>query len=133
MTQPVFLTVGDVVAMHHRAIAVYGGDQGIRDVNLLESSVYVAQSGLAGEYFHANVFEMAAAYLFHVVKNHPFIDGNKRAGVMAAYVFLRLNEYDLVCSQEELTYLVVGIATGTVDKEGAGRFLDANSIPADEM
>ena len=133
MTQPVFLAVGDVVAMHHRAIAVYGGDQGIRDVNLLESSVYVAQSGLAGEYFHASVFEMAAAYLFHIVKNHPFIDGNKRAGVMAAYVFLRLNEYDLVCSQEELTYLVVGVATGTVDKEEAGRFLDANSVPADEM
>ena len=132
MMHPVFLGVSDVVSIHHRAISTYGGERGIRDVNLLESSVYVAQSGSGGSYFHDSLSKMAAAYLFHIVKGHPFIDGNKRAGVMAAYVFLRLNDYDLVCREPDLTALVVGVATGSVDKDEAGRFLEANSFQVAE-
>ena len=74
------------------------------------------QVGFAGEFLHADLFEMAAAYLFHIVKNHPFIDGNKRVGAMSAYVFLRLNGLDLQTSNESFEGLVRAVAEGKADK-----------------
>ena len=85
---PKFLTLDDVIEIHGEMIARYGGSDGIRDKGLLESAVATPQASFGGDYVHTDVFEMAAAYLFHIVKNHPFIDGNKRTGAMAAFVFL---------------------------------------------
>jgi len=77
MTEPEFLTLEDVLLIHDEQIEVYGGIQGIRDPGLLESAVMTAQASFGGEYLHQNIFEMAAAYAFHIAENQPFLDGNK--------------------------------------------------------
>jgi death-on-curing protein len=87
---PVFLTTEEVLVIQADQIRRYGGSEGLRDENLLLSALAMPQSGFGGEYLHGDDFEMAAAYLFHIVMNHPFIDGNKRVGAVAARLFLTL-------------------------------------------
>lgn len=70
---------------------------------------------------------MAAAYLFHITNNHPFIDGNKRTGVQAAYVFLRLNDFEIIATNEEIEKLSRGVAEGRLDKKAVAQFLRDNS------
>jgi death-on-curing protein len=83
-----FLTVEDVESLHDEQLARYGGSAGVRDRGALESAVATPQATFGGEHLHATVFEMAAAYAFHIAQNQPFVDGNKRAGLNAALVFL---------------------------------------------
>lgn len=83
-----FLTVDEVLELHLEQIELFGGSAGARDLNLLESAVAQPSQQFGGEYLHEDVPAMAAAYLFHIVSNHPFIDGNKRTGTDAAIVFL---------------------------------------------
>lgn len=113
---PLFLTLGEIVEIHRDQIARYGGTPGIRDLGLLQSAAAMPHSGSLGEYFHSFPFEMAAAYLFHLVKNHPFFDGNKRVGAVAALVFLELNGRDLRVPEDKLADLVLGVAEGKRDK-----------------
>jgi death-on-curing protein len=89
--EPLFLDIEDVIELHATQLAIYGGGAGLRDRGLLESAVVQPQLFFDGEFAHPGLFEMAAAYLFHIVSNHPFVDGNKRAGVLAALVFLDVN------------------------------------------
>jgi death-on-curing protein len=86
--EPVFLTLDEVLEIHTQQIELYGGSHGLRDPGALESAVAMPQSTFGGEYLHASIHMMAAAYLFHITQNHPFIDGNKRAGANAAITFL---------------------------------------------
>jgi death-on-curing family protein len=86
-----FLTVEVVIALHQRQLERFGGGAGLRDRGLVESAVAQPQASFGGTYVHEGLFAMAAAYLFHIVSNHPFVDGNKRAGLLAAQVFLDLN------------------------------------------
>jgi death on curing protein len=116
METPIFLTVAEVIALHEIQLAEFGGSPGLRDAGLLESAVAMPQSGFGEEYAHCDVFEMAAAYLFHLVKNHPFVDGNKRVGYHAAYVFLRLNQVRLLLSQQAAYDLVIATAEGRASK-----------------
>jgi death-on-curing protein len=111
-----FLSTDEVLAIHRDQVARYGGAGTLRDPGLLDSALAVPQAGFGGEYLHSDLFEMAAAYLFHIVKNHPFTDGNKRAGAVAARVFLRLNGWDVPLSEAELYDLVIGVAEGRTDK-----------------
>ena len=120
---PVFLSVDDVLQIHGDQIEKYGGSLGVRDMGLLESALAVPQSGIGGQYFHEDVVEMAAAYLFHIVKNHPFIDGNKRVGTMAAYTFLGLNGQDLDAPPPTFEKLVLSVADGKTDKATVTVFL----------
>ena len=90
-----FLQVSDVLLLHSDQIDLYGGEHGLRDAGLLESAVAQPQAAAGGAYLHSDVFEMAAAYLFHIVQNHPFLDGNKRTGAVAALVFLDLNGIEI--------------------------------------
>ena len=90
---PTFLTLDEVIEIHREMINRYGGSDGIRDKGLLESAVSTPQASFGDQFLHSDIFHMAGAYLFHIVKNHPFIDGNKRTGAMAAFVFLKLNHY----------------------------------------
>lgn len=92
---PEFLQISDVLSLHADQVERYGGKSGVRDMKLLESALAQPQTRFGGNYLHEFPFEMAAAYLFHIVKNHPFVDGNKRAGVVAALVFLDFNGIDL--------------------------------------
>jgi death on curing protein len=121
--EPVFLTLSDVLDIHTDQIRRYGGSPEIRDVGLLESALGMPMAGFGGEYLHSDIFEMAAAYLYHIVSNHPFMDGNKRTGAVSAMVFLILNGYQLECLEEELEQLVLGIAKGLHPKHTAADFL----------
>jgi death-on-curing protein len=78
MDHPLFLTMDEILNLHSSRIALYGGSDGVRDIALLQSAIAMPDSGFGGEFFHSDLPAMAAAYLFHIVCNHPFIDGNTR-------------------------------------------------------
>lgn len=120
---PVFLSFGEVLEIHQDQLARYGGAVGIRDIELLKSVLGMPCATYAGEYLHTDLFEMAAAYLFHLVKNHPFIDGNKRVGAVCAVIFLLLNGYELDASEDEFANMVLAVATCKMDKSQAAVFL----------
>ncbi len=125
---PNFLSVPRVLKIHEKVVLVYGGETGLRDSRLLESAVFMPQSGMGGEYFHEDIFAMAAAYLYHIVQNHPFVDGNKRTGIAAALLFLKRNGFNVPCNDDALTDMVLGVAEGSVSKELAADFFRKHSI-----
>jgi len=122
-----FLTLDEVIEIHRDMIERYGGSFGIRDEGLLESAVAMPQAGFGEQYLHADVFEMAAAYLFHIVRNHPFVDGNKRTGAMAAFTFLKLNQVTLNAGELKFERLVRAAAEGKLGKEKIAEFFRNNS------
>jgi death-on-curing protein len=124
---PGFLTLDEVLALHADQVHRYGGSLGVRDMGLLESALAVPQASFGGTLLHESLAAMAAAYLFHLVRNHPFIDGNKRTGLMAALVFLGLNGLALETGEDELTDLVLGVASGQVSKAEATVFFERHS------
>lgn len=117
--EPQFLDVDDVLEIHATQLEVYGGGDGLRDCGLLESAVAQPQASFGGELAHEGLFAMAAAYLFHIVKNHPFVDGNKRTGLLAAIVFLDVNGIGIDHPSEALYELTMGVAEGRIDKTAA--------------
>ena len=113
---PVFLELEEVLEIHRDQIARYGGSSGVRDMALLQSALAMPRAGIGESYFHTDLIEMAGAYLFHIVKNHPFVDGNKRVGAVAAFIFLRLNGYDLKMTNPAFEKTVRVVADGSLDK-----------------
>jgi len=113
---PVFLNLAEVLEIHQDQIVRYGGTAGIRDLELLKSALGLPAATFAGDFLHADIYEMAAAYLFHIVRNHPFIDGNKRSGTVAALVFLLLNGYSFTATEKDLVKAVVAVASGKMTK-----------------
>lgn len=122
--EPGFLDVEDVIEIHGIQLEVYGGSAGLRDQGLLESAVAQPRSSFGGQLAHDGLFAMAAAYLFHIVKNHPFVDGNKRAGMLAAVVFLDVNGISIDRPSEALYELTMGVAEGRIDKAAAATELE---------
>ena len=118
-----FLSLDDVLESHAEQIAAYGGSDGIRNVGLLESALAQPAAMFGGQYLHADVFEMAAAYLFHIVKNHPFLDGNKRVGLEAALLFLEINRLSVETTDELLVEIVLQTAEGQITKQQIAEFL----------
>jgi len=129
MLQPWFLDFEHVVRIHQSLIETYGGSLGVRDVGLLKSAVAMPQSSFGGEFLHGSLCEMAAAYLFHLVQNHPFIDGNKRIGVASAIVFLEMNDFILDVNQDILAEFVLSVARGEIDKKQIRIFLEQHVHP----
>jgi len=127
MAEPSFLTLAEVLEIHQDQIRRYGGRSGIRDLDLLKSALAMPQAGMGVEYFHADIVEMAAAYLFHIVRDHPFIDGNKRTGTVAALVFLALNGIEIDAEETEFEQLVRKAAEGKADKKDIGGFLRSSA------
>ncbi len=111
-----FLSVDDVLAIHQNTISKEGGLAGLRDAGLLESAVLMPQQQFGGEYLHADIAAMAGAYLFHIVQNHAFHDGNKRAGVLASLVFLSANGVETLPAPDALEEKTMGVASGEIDK-----------------
>jgi death-on-curing protein len=111
-----FLDVDDVVLLHDAILARYGGTSGIRDRGLLCSAVEQPQARFAGTYLHVTVVDMAAAYLFHIVSNHAFVDGNKRTGLLTALVFLERNGYRVREQQTELFELTMAVSRSELSK-----------------
>jgi death-on-curing protein len=113
---PKFLSLAEVIEIHQDQIVRYGGASGIRDIELLKSALGMPSVTFGGEFLHTDICQMAAAYLFHLTKNHPFVDGNKRVGVVAALVFLALNAFDFTAPEDELVEMVLAIVWGEMDK-----------------
>lgn len=128
--EPLFLTLEEVIAIHRDQIDRYGGSAGVRDWGLLKSAAAMPAAAFGGQFLHADLCEMAAAYLFHLVQNHPFIDGNKRVGAVAADVFLSLNEMTLTASEDDYAELVLAVARGEMSKSAAAEFLRTHSKSA---
>lgn len=124
--RPTFLSVENVLGIHQRVIEEFGGDAGVRDHGLLESAVMIPAAQYEGRFLHPDLPAMAAAYLFHICRNHAFVDGNKRTALAAAEVFLRLNGQGLKASNRELERLTVGVAQGTLSKDDAVAFFRAH-------
>jgi death on curing protein len=124
--EPAFLTLDEVVAIHRDQIERYGGSLGVRDWGLLKSAVAMPAATFGGQFLHSDLCEMAAAYLFHLVQNHPFIDGNKRVGAVAADVFLSLNDLQLMAGEDEFAELVLSVARGETSKSNTAEFLRAH-------
>ncbi len=130
MTAPVFLTLDEVLALHADQIERYGGRPGLREAGLLESALAAPQATFDGAYLHPSLPEMAAAYLYHLAKNHPFLDGNKRIGLAAALAFLGLNGLWLEADPDALADLVLAVAAGKADKAEVAVFIKTHLQPA---
>jgi len=113
------LTVEIVREIHAEAIARFGGADGVRDVALLESAVAAPQASFGGKSPYKDLAELAAAYLFYLGRNHPFIDGNKRAALGACIVFLRLNGVEPRGDGPAWEELTLAVAAGAIDREEA--------------
>lgn len=111
-----FLSVQDVLAVHENTIRHEGGLAGLRDPGLLESAVLMPQQRFGGEYLHSGLVEMAAAYHFHLCRNHGFHDGNKRVAVLAALIFLRVNGVETLPAPDELEAVTMEVASGDRSK-----------------
>lgn len=125
--EPVFLTLAETVEIHEYQIGHFGGSDGLRSLDMLESAVGMPASTFNGKYLHPTIPDMAAAYLFHLVENHPFLDGNKRVGAMSALVFLELNGYDFDASGKELVEVVLRVAGGKMQKDALSLFFRQHS------
>jgi len=119
---PLFLTLAEVLHIQQREIEAHGGGPGVLNRGLLESAVAQPAAAFGGQFAHADLAEMAAAYLFHLAKNHCFVDGNKRVAALSAVVFLALNGVDFDVPPNDYFYLAYGVASGTVDKADAADF-----------
>lgn len=117
MKEPVFLTLAEVVEIHRNQIELYGGNHGVRDMGLLQSAVAQPQASFAGYYLHENIYLMAAAYAFHICQNHPFLDGNKRAALASALVFLKLNGIEINDPRGRLYNTMLELAQGYIKKD----------------
>jgi death on curing protein len=113
------LTVAIVREIHAEAIAWFGGSDGVRDSALLESAIAAPQASFGGKSPYRDLAEVAAAYLYYLCRNHPFVDGNKRAALGSCIVFLRLNGVEPRPDGPEWEELVLGIATGSLDRDQA--------------
>lgn len=124
MTEPVWVSVELVIDIHAEQLALFGGPEGIRDQGLLESALARAPNKHA--YGEDDLAALAAAYAFGVARNHPFIDGNKRAAFACMIVFLGLNGIDFLVPEPEATAAILALAAGEVEEEGLTRWIRDN-------
>jgi death on curing protein len=116
-------------ALHVEQLRLHGGASGIRDENMLESALFRPQQKEA--YGQPDLCDLAAPYLYGIVKNHPFLDGNKRTGLAAADLFLYFNGFSLEAEQEDLIQLVTLVASGEIDEDGAAAFFRDHIEPVE--
>jgi death on curing protein len=111
------LTVANVLEIHTEAISQFGGSNGIREMVLLESAVAAPQASFGGESVYTDLLEVAAAYLFFLCRNHPFVDGNKRAALGSCIVFLRLNGIEPQSDSQSWEDLTLDVAASRLDRD----------------
>lgn len=121
--EPIHLTKEQVLEIHAAVIRAHGGSHGLRDVALLESAIAAPQASFSGQPIFSDLIEIAAAYLFYLCRNHPFIDGNKRVGLAACLVFLRLNGLDPAPDASDWEALVLDVAASRIDRDETTRRL----------
>lgn len=119
-----------IEALHQEQLRLHGGAAGIRDSGLLDSAL--ARPLQKEAYGDPDIFDLAAAYLFGVLKNHPFVDGNKRTGLAAADLFLYFNGFSLEAVQEDIIQLVLMVSKSAIDEAGAAAFFRDHTVAIDE-
>src|SRR5580704_15114743 len=117
------LTIDMVREIHGEALSRFGGLNGVRDENLLASAVLTPQSSFAGKSPYTDLIDVAAAYLFYICNNHPFLDGNKRTAMMAAIVFLRVNGIETLPDSAEWEKLMLDVASSKINRDETTRRL----------
>jgi death-on-curing protein len=117
MQNVIFLTLSEVVDIHNDQIGRYGGSDGIRDIKLLCSAIAMPYASFANTFLHENIYEMAAAYAFHICQNHAFVDGNKRTALASALVFLDMNGVTISDPAGSLYDAVISMASGKMLKD----------------
>lgn len=124
-----FISKESILKIHKVMIDTFGGSHGVRDESLLDSAIYMPESGFCGILFHQSLFDKASAYLYHLAKNHPFIDGNKRIALACTETFLRVNGYKLKKELKlEIYDFVIEVASShEITKEKIALFLESNS------
>jgi death-on-curing protein len=125
MKTPVWVLRETILALHEQLLSAFGGSTGIRDSGLLDSALARPQSLLA--YGKPSLFDLAASYGFGLVKDHPFVDGNKRIGFTVAILFLELNGYQFDATQADATIQTLRLAAGEMTEAGYAAWLQANS------
>ncbi len=123
MKPPVFLTLAEIIEIHNDQIERYGGHKGVRDMGFLQSAIAQPEASFGGTFLHEGVFEMASAYAFHVCQNHPFFDGNKRAALAVALVFLEINGISIIDPQQKLLDAMLKMASGRLNKKDFAKIL----------
>ena len=127
--EPKWLTLDMVLAIHDEQLAQFGGGEGMRDLGLLESAL-----ARPANRFHyeadAYIFELAAALGAGIVGNHPFVDGNKRTGVLSIQAFLVLNGWRFSPSQDDEVRTILALATGEISEPDLAGWIEANAEPA---
>ncbi len=126
MSEPNWVTRDVILATQEQLLSRFGGLAGIRDDGLLESAL--GRPLQLFTYSNPSIFELAASYAAGIVKNHPFLDGNKRAGFMAAYTFLGINGWELEAPEEEVVLQTLGLAAGEISEEDYARWLGDSSV-----
>lgn len=124
MTEPEWLDTDIVLDIHAEQLALFGGGDGMRDLGLLESALARPLNKFA--YGETDLATLAAAYAFGIARNHPFVDGNKRAAFGSMIVFLGLNGIDLDVPPEDATAIILEVAAGEIDEGGLARWLRDN-------
>jgi death-on-curing protein len=123
---PLWIDERDALALHDRLLALYGGASGLRDDALLKSALARPQQHLA--YADSpDIVDLAAVYTAGIVRNHPFVDGNKRTGFVVGILFLELNGYRFTASEEDAARAVLELAGGNLDEAGYSAFLRGNA------
>lgn len=125
MKKPYWLSLDECLALHEMMLAQFGGSEGLRDENLLESALAKPLQHFA--YRKPTIFDLAASYTFGVVKNHPFIDGNKRTGFMLGVGFLERNGYKFHASEADAAVRTLALAAGEMSEAAFANWLKANS------
>jgi death-on-curing protein len=116
---PIFIDARSASAIHGQLLVRHGGASGVPDGKLLESTLARPRQQISSP----DIIEMAAAYTAGIVKNHPFVDGNKRTGFVVGVLFLELNRFDFTASEAEAAQAVLELAAGTIDETGFALFL----------
>jgi death-on-curing protein len=122
----IFLSVDDVLLIHTDTIDNDGGSHGVRDHGLLDAAVAMPRQQFGGEYLHEDLPAMAAAYMFHIAQNHPFVDGNKRAAVLSALVFLNMNGVRELPDPKELESITLQVAASELGKDALIKWIRKN-------
>jgi death on curing protein len=127
MKEPVWIDERDALVLHDRLLVLHGGAAGVRDKGLLKSALARPQQQLA--YAESpDIIDMAAAYTSGIIRNHPFIDGNKRTGFVVGILFLELNGYRFTASEEDAAQTVLELAAGRLDEAGYSSFLRGHVV-----
>jgi death-on-curing protein len=124
VSEPEWVTMPIVLAIHDEQLAIHGGSAGLRDAALLESALGRPRNKWA--YENAELPELAAAYGYGIARNHPFVDGNKRTALLAIYTFLGVNDVDFIVPEADAAAMILALAAGEVTEESLARWIRDN-------